>query len=57
MISSNIQVNLPVKGSEEIPVPPVWEGHWRSVSHKYLPYQVTVNGKHQNGWVELSVDI
>ena len=91
MISSNIQVNLPVNGSEEIPVmksgdsivlenfngyqwfelssimliqkiisltaPPVWEGHWRNASHKYLPYQVIVNGKRQNGWVELSVDV
>jgi len=91
LISSNIDVNLPVNGREEIPVmnkgesivpgnfngyqwfelssillvqkiisftvPPVWEGHWRNASHKYLPYQVIVNGKRYNGWVELSVDI
>ena len=91
LISSNIDVNLPVNGSEEIPVmnkgesivpenfngyqwfelssilliqkiisftgPPVWEGHWRNASHKYLPYQVIVKGKQYNGWVELSVDI
>ena len=91
LISSNIEVNLPVNGSEEIPimnrgesiaignfngyqwfelssillvqkiisfiVPPVWEGHWKNAVYKYLPYQVVVNGKRYNGWVELSVDI
>ena len=91
LITSNIEVNLPVNGSEQIPVmskgesillgnfdgyqwfelssimlvqkiisinvPPVWEGHWRNASHKYLPYQVIVKGKQYNGWVELSVDI
>jgi len=91
LISTNIEVNLPVNGNEEIPVmnkgesiaienfngyqwfelssillvqkiisfiaPPVWEGHWKNAVHRYLPYQVVVNGKPYNGWVELSVDI
>ena len=91
LVSTNIQVNLPVNSSEEIPImskgasimlenfngyewfelssillvqkvlsntaPPVWEGPWRNAAHKYLPYQVLVNGKRFNGWVELTVDI
>ena len=37
--------------------PPVWEGHWKTAVHKYLPYQVVADEKIYNGWVELSVDI
>ena len=37
--------------------PPVWEGHWKTAVHKYLPYQLVVDEKIYNGWVELSVDI
>ena len=38
-------------------LPPVWDGHWKNAAHKFLPYQVVVNGKRQNGWVELTADI
>lgn len=91
LVSSNIDVNLPVNANEEIPVmskgesivpvnfngyqwvelatiilvqktislaePPLWDGHWKNAEHKYLPFQVFVNSKVYNGWVELSVDI
>ena len=91
LVSSNKDVNLPVNGSEEVPVmyrgesivpgnfngyqwfeissillvqkvisftaPPAWEGHWKNASHRYLPYQLIINEKTYNGWVELSVDI
>jgi hypothetical protein len=37
--------------------PVFWDGHWKNATHKYLPYQVMVDNKRYNGWVELSVDI
>jgi len=91
LVSSNIQVNLPVNGNEEIPVmnsgdaivlnnfngyqwfelsaillvqkitsfnaPVRWEGRWKNVSHKYMPYQLLKNNDRYNGWIEISVDI
>ena len=37
--------------------PPVWEGHWKSAVHRYLPYQIVGVDGIYNGWVELTVDI
>jgi len=36
---------------------PFWTGHWKNALNKYLPYQMIVDGKKYNGWIELSVDI
>ncbi len=35
----------------------VWSGNWKNVQHKFLPIQITIDGKRHNGWVELSMDI
>lgn len=34
-----------------------WYGNWKAAVKKYLPFQLTINNKKHNGWVELSIDI
>lgn len=31
-----------------------WDGAWKTATHKYLPIQMETQGKHYQGWVELS---
>ncbi len=34
-----------------------WHGNWKGAVKKYLPFQLNINNKKHNGWVELSIDI
>ncbi len=33
-----------------------WQGHWKGVVKKYLPFQMIKNDRRYNGWVELTVN-
>jgi hypothetical protein len=48
-----------VLAQKVIPVhhPSFWEGEWRSASHRYMPLQISRDGKWYNGWVEISFSI
>jgi hypothetical protein len=37
--------------------PDSWDGAWKDVSHKFIPFQVKNSDKRYNGWIEISVDI
>ena len=41
--------------SDELPV--FWSGLWVNVNRKYIPLQLKKEGKHYNGWIEISTDI
>lgn len=34
-----------------------WHGNWKAAVKKYLPFQLNINNKKHNGWLELSIDI
>lgn len=34
-----------------------WHGNWKGAVKKYLPFQLNINNKRHNGWVELTIDI
>lgn len=37
-----------------IALPPFWEGDWKNVSHRYVPFQLVKPTGIFNGWVEIS---
>jgi len=48
---------LLVERWEDIPGNITWHGNWKNAVKKYLPFQMKINNKKHNGWVELSIDI
>ncbi|PJJ83778.1 hypothetical protein [Mucilaginibacter auburnensis] len=33
-----------------------WEGSWKDRDHRYLPFELVINGKNHLGWIELFAD-